>query len=285
MNLWMCVSQHDKAAVGSACVCRWCGPSIILKHFPMAIWNGFVFPSLASCAPEGIGPPLNFEKPVCLSGWSYECGHFHPAICCWVVDFPLKQKSEAIHFGIILYQVVKIVCVWRVFLDQDIVTWGSFLRHVLPWGVGFAFDHWPHRGWAAEHVKFEGFAELTIDARQMEIQNELHNAATQKIIYRHQDTYVYTNSILSTISLEVQFDDVFRRAWGWVPWKVQVLGRTSQQSRCGIRVSSASPVELWNCQVIDTSMLGRELSIPASPFLLCSNCLKELVVFLVSQDT
>ena len=52
MNLWMCVSQDGKAAVGSACVCRWCGLSIILKHFPELICETCKLWQFGMCVPK-----------------------------------------------------------------------------------------------------------------------------------------------------------------------------------------------------------------------------------------
>ncbi len=106
-SLWICVSQYGKAPVGSACVCRWCGPSIIFKHFPELvcetcnIWQfGIILRSQTLqvfLQRQVLGRPWtsrNLFAPqfwrVKLWMWLFPSSHL--LLDC-AVDFPLKHKK------------------------------------------------------------------------------------------------------------------------------------------------------------------------------------------------
>ena len=62
----------------------------------MAIWNNFAFPNLASfSAAAGIGPPLNFEKPVCPSVLESEAMNVAVSIQPFVIGLRCGFSLEA----------------------------------------------------------------------------------------------------------------------------------------------------------------------------------------------
>lgn len=288
MNLWMCVSQDGKAAVGSACVCRWCGLSIILKHFPELICETCKLWQFGMCVPKPgklctgryWATPELWETclPLRVKLWMWPFPSSHLLLGC---GFSLETKKWSNTF-------------WDHFVPGSEDTDSLCLE--IPFGprhcdlrfipstcspLGCWPCIWPLAaqrlsGWACEvwrvcsthesaqplmlvKWKFKTTC-TTLQRERLYIDIKIHICIY--ILYMYIPIPFFPpfllkcNLMMSSGALEAECHGKCRC------WE----GPHSSRGAASEDVSSASPVELWNCQVIDTSMLGRELSIPGSPF-------------------